>query len=183
MSAICKENSKDVGIITPNDTFLSYTSTDETFLQEFDGGDKLEAMLFGNKIIYLTIQSALFVLNENKWDKSSLDDFREDFKKVNKLKDKNYINILEENEIIKTCINIQYFNLESETINVQKSYSFIVFRRGREIGQIDDEIIYNSDEEQGYCENFSLTSNAFLPKKVSISEILRENIAQQENEY
>ena len=34
----------------------------------------------------------------------------------------------------------------------------------------------DSDEDASYYERFSLTSNAFLPRKISISNIINENL-------
>ena len=73
-----------MGFLTPNNTFINYDSNDE-YKQEYDGGDKLETILFGNKILFLTIQSALFVLDEKNWNGTSIDGFRKKFIENNQL--------------------------------------------------------------------------------------------------
>ena len=85
ISVICKANNPNLGFLTKNDTFINYDSDDENYKQEYDGGDKLETILFGNKILFLTIQSALFVLDEKNWNGTSIDGFRKKFIENNQL--------------------------------------------------------------------------------------------------
>ena len=85
ISVICKANNPNLGFLTPNNTFINYDSDDENYKQEYDGGDKLETILFGNKILFLTIQTALFVLDEKNWNGTSIDSFRKKFIENNQL--------------------------------------------------------------------------------------------------
>ena len=76
--------------------------------------------------------------------------------------------------MIKAIIN--YTNLKDiEIISVNQINSFIVFRKAISFGTIDDNIIYDSGEDEEECfSKFSITSNAFLPREVSITKIIEE---------
>ena len=175
MILICRANSKDVCLLTPDKTFLNYYSNNNNYILIYDGGDRLESVLFGNKIIYLTIRSSLFILNEINWDKDSIDLFRDEFIKLNKLEDINIFDISKENPIIKQLIDNKDFKIDSNIINVKKKNSFVVFRRSYHIGEIDENILYDSDEEEGFFAKFSLTSNAFIPMKSLVPDIIMKN--------
>ena len=76
MLTICYANERDTGLLTPENTFSHYIGNKAYYLSKYDGGDRLESIMFGNKIIYLTIQSALYILNENNWNNISIDEFK-----------------------------------------------------------------------------------------------------------
>ena len=62
-----------------------------------------------------------------------------------------------------------------------KNNTYILFRKSKEIKDIEDDIS-NIDEDEEFTERFSITSNAFLPKKLSISEIMKKIVKKLENE-
>ena len=239
MLIICNANLKEIGLLTPNNTFLNYSSNKSYYLDKYDGGDRLESVLFGNKIIYLTIESSLFILNEDNWNNIAIDNFRDKFidknklqeiKKKKKLKKKKKkiqkskkkgakkeeekekeeeeeekekeekklkeketdklkeeekekeINFSEESKIVKLIKKYIDIGQATEKIIVERKNSFIVFKKASNIKGFEDDMIYTSDEEQECYGTFSLTSNAFLPKKVSISKIIKEfGILSKEN--
>ena len=174
---LCRGNSKNFGLLTSNDTFLEYTSTDEFYQQGYDRGDKLECLLFGNKVPYLTIKSSLFILNKINWDLDSFELFRKYFQDYNTLLQESKVNLeneLEIIDIIKAYIERFYIKKEKTAINLKKSNSYILFRK--ELDMEIEDISSDSDEDASYCERLSLTSNAFLPRKISISNIINENL-------
>ena len=174
---LCRGNSKNFGLLTSNDTFLEYTSTDEFYQQGYDRGDKLECLLFGNKVPYLTIKSSLFILNKINWDLDSFELFRKYFQDYNTLLQESKVNLeneLEIIDIIKAYIERFYIKKEKTAINLKKSNSYILFRK--ELDMEIEDISSDSDEDASYYERFSLTSNAFLPRKISISNIINENL-------
>ena len=172
-----KANDKDIELYTPDHTFIDYTSEDENYKNSYDGGDKLESVLFGNKIIFLTIKSALYILDENNWNNICIFTFKENFKKNNDLKkDKENIYLSKQTSFVNEIINNVIFNVDQNIINVHKSNSFIIFRKNEEIKDIS----YKAEEDEYYSEKFSITSNAFLPKKISIPGIIKKYKSDQE---
>ena len=175
MLTICNANEKDIAIFTLENPFLNYTSNKAYYLDRYDGGDRLESILFGNKIIYLTIQSSLYILNENNWNNNNIDTFRKKFLEKNMLQDKeNEVDFSNESKILSLIRENININKITKKIIVERKNSFIVFKKGFTIKENDDEIILSSDEEEEYYEKFSLTSNAFHQKKMSISKLFEE---------
>ena len=181
MLTICYANKRDTGLLTTENTFSHYIGNKAYCLSKYDGGDRLESIMFGNKIIYLTIQSALYILNENNWNNISIDEFKNKFIELNTLqKNKKEVDLSQESKLIKLIKNNININKTTDKIIIQKKNSFIVFKKGFYIQDIDGEIFYSSnddeeeEEEEEYYEAFSFTSNAFLPKKVSIASLIKE---------
>ena len=149
-----KANSKNIELKIQNNVF-----------------DELEDVMFGNKFEYLTIKAAIFIISEKNWNLNNIEDFREQFMNKNEIKDDDInIDLFQKNNLIKTIININKINFEDkETMSVNAFFSFIIFRN------IDDNSLYDSgDEEEEDFRNFSITSNAFLPRKISISKIIKD---------
>ena len=181
MLTICYANERDTGLLTPENTFSHYIGNKAYYLSKYDGGDRLESIMFGNKIIYLTIQSALYILNENNWNNISIDEFKNKFIELNTLqKNKKEVDLSQESKLVKFIKNHININKTTDKIIIQKKNSFIVFKKGFDIQDIDGEMFYSSnddeeeEEEEEYYEAFSFTSNAFLPKKVSIANLIKE---------
>lgn len=106
-------------------------------------------------------------------------------KETDKLKEEEKekeINFSEESKIVKLIKKYIDIGQATEKIIVERKNSFIVFKKASNIKGFEDDMIYTSDEEQECYGTFSLTSNAFLPKKVSISKIIKEfGILSKEN--
>ena len=184
MSVICKSNDPNLGFLTPNNTFINYDSDDENYNQEYDGGDKLETFLFGNKIILLTIQSALFILDEKNWTGTSIEDFRATFIKYNKLEEKE-VDFSKQSKIIELIMDSIDIIKPQNKIQIERSNTYILFRKSKEIKEIGEENIEdinNGDQDEEFTERFSITSNIFLPKKLPISEIMNKIKKNLENE-
>ena len=171
-TVLCRANSKDVELKTPNNIFVEETSDDENYNNIYDCGDKLEAVLFGNKIAYLTIQASLFIISEKNWSYENIEDFRNQFINKNEIKGED-INLSQENNLIKAIINNINLN-DEEKISVNQINSFIVFRENIYVETINDNILYDSGDDEEAFSKFSITSNAFLPRKVSISKIIKD---------
>jgi len=174
MSTLIRANLEKGCLLTPNQTFLNYSSNDKRYTNEYDGGDEdeLQSILFGNKIVHITIQSALFILDEQNWNNILLDNFRHNFLEKNELTDKTeIIDLSKESKLIKAVISNFNFNTK---ISINKYNSFILFRRDIEFENIDYNFIYEAEEEEEeYFNNFSITSNAFI-SKISISQIINQ---------
>ena len=70
-------------------------------------------------------------------------------------------------------------------IQIERSNTYILFRKSKEIKEIGEENIEdinNGDQDEEFTERFSITSNIFLPKKLSISEIMNKIKKNLENE-
>ena len=124
---------------------------------------------------------SLYILNENNWNNISIDEFKNKFIELNTLqKNKKEVDLSQESKLIKLIKNNININKTTDKIIIQKKNSFIVFKKGFYIQDIDGEIFYSSnddeeeEEEEEYYEAFSFTSNAFLPKKVSIASLIKE---------
>ena len=147
MNTLCKANLNTINLLTPDNTFIDYTSNDSGYKRYQDGGDSLELLLFGNKILYITIQSSLFIIDENNWNNINIEDFKEKFILKNKLEANYELNILSQcnNQLIKNILqNIKCDN--SESIIVSKRDSFIAFRKG--YIHIDDEDLFYDDDSE-----------------------------------
>jgi hypothetical protein len=61
-----------LGLETPQDTFIDYGPTEEfeEIYSCIDGGDKGEAIIFGNKIKFIFIIGALFILNNENYEEN-----------------------------------------------------------------------------------------------------------------
>ena len=88
-----------------------FLQTKKTFITgNYDGGDKVESILFGNKIKYIYTKGALFILNNNNY-KKNLKNFKEKFMVMNKNKGGDTLNLNAEssnNELIGEII-VQFF--------------------------------------------------------------------------
>ena len=90
LSVIIHSNNSNISTATPPNTFINYEYEDLIDLQsEYDGGDKGETFLFGNKIKYLFTKAVIFIL-ENKNYQNNLDDFRLHFQKENQKAEKKF---------------------------------------------------------------------------------------------
>ena len=171
LTILLKANDKDIELYTPDQTFIDYTSSDDSHKNLYDGGDKLESVLFDNKIIFLTLKSALYILDENNWNNLYFFTFKKNFKKNNELKkDKENIDLSKQTIFVDAIINNVNFNVNKNTIYVHENNSFIIFRKNEEIKDIS----HKAEKNEYYFEKLSVTSNAYLPKKISINEIIKK---------
>ena len=85
---------------TPKKTFENYTSSEkyDYLFEIYDGGDKGEAILFGNKVKFIYTGVALFLLNNNSYV-NDLDSFREEFLVKNQIKKGDSLDFKKESEI------------------------------------------------------------------------------------
>ena len=159
LSTLLRSNSKKVNLITPSKIFKNYTSTDESFLSKYDGGDKVESLLFGNKIKYLTIQASLFILDNNSWNNLTLEEFRTKFIELNKIAT---FNLDLEKEKMRNnnqlFINlIKHANLQSiKIISFTKKNSFCSFKLNSGSNEEDN------DNSIAIFDGYSLTRNEFI---------------------
>ena len=126
--AIIHSNDKEVPIATPEKTFIGFKPMKKyTYLTEnYDGGDKGESILFGNKIKYIYTKGALFILNNNNY-KKDLKNFKEKFMVMNNYKGGDTLNLNAEssnNELIGEII-VQFFGegeIPIKTIKLEKNH-------------------------------------------------------------
>ena len=120
-------------------------------------------------------------LDERNWAGSSIDDFREKFIEYNKLVNQE-VDFSNQSKIIELIMdNIDIIKPQNK-IQIERNNTYILFRKSKEIKEIDKDKINNIDEDEEFTERFSFTSNAFLPKKFSISEIMNKITKKLENE-
>ena len=79
-SVIIHANKKEIGLLTPPNTFTEYFPKDIyiDIYSNYDRWDKGDSILFGNKIKDIFIKGALFILDNENW-KLNLEDFRSKF--------------------------------------------------------------------------------------------------------
>ena len=115
----------------------------------FDGGERGESILFGNKIRNIFIKGALYILDNNNFD-NNLDDFREKFVEINNPKnctDKNF-NLEEESKKYKIISLMKNENKNIENlIKITPSNSNFSFRasiseEGNEDQIFEDGVLY-----------------------------------------
>ena len=163
-SAIIHANKKTIGLLTPPNSFIDYYPKVpyKGIFSEYDAGDRGETILFGNKIKYIFIKGALFILNKESW-KLDLDNFKSKFIFSNNSKNsKNeFFNVEEEcskDEIIDNLKN-NNSGLKEESFKIKKSLTFS-FRLNSE---------YNDDNESfkdGVLYLNRVTHKSIISKKI-----------------
>ena len=105
------------GISTPHDSYIE--EEDNIKANKYiEGGDKLELLLYGQKVTTLTIGGNHFLFNLKNWD-LSLKEFRQGFKKSNEQKDINVLKkelcYIRKNTLVKKLFkNINYNDVTNE---------------------------------------------------------------------
>ena len=135
-------------LLTPKNTFIGYDPMDEfeNLFFSYDGREKGESILFGNKIKYLFIEGALYTLDNTKFEQS-MEHFRDNFIIANE--PNNYKNIQfnvkterNKNEIVNLiaeyCENIE------EIIQFNASNSIFSFRVLNSFDDDSEEQIYEN---------------------------------------
>ena len=131
-SCIVHGNDILLGLETPQDTFIDYGPTKEfeEIYSCLDGGDKGEAIIFGNKIKFIFIIGALFILNNDNYEEN-IDEFRKKFIKANEPNNfkETIFNAIEEskNSEIINCIKKSLQDVDDE-IKITISNSLFSFR-------------------------------------------------------
>lgn len=170
LSVIIHSNNSNISTETPPNTFINYEYEDLIDLQsEYDGGDKGETILFGNKIKYLFTKAVIFIL-ENKNYQINLDDFRLHFLKENQKAEKEILdlNVLQNtSEIIKILYKN---NKDVETIITLDMKSLSSFRTVNFMDDEDGGIEDNDDDEEkdskkGMFSYFRAKSHVFPPQQ------------------
>jgi hypothetical protein len=106
---IIHSNNENISISTPTNTFTDYIP-DELYndlYSKYDGGDRAESIIFGNKIKYIFTSGAVFILDNNNYE-NNLDSFRKKFIDCNDMKGNESIDLKKEskdNELIKQFMN------------------------------------------------------------------------------
>ena len=110
---IIHSNDNDISISTPLKTFKNYELKSKFvgLSSKYDGGDKSESILFGNKIKYIYTNGALFIINNNNFQ-NNLEKFKKAFTQINKFKKGDIFNLMDEskNNLIVNELVKQYFN-------------------------------------------------------------------------
>ena len=172
MSVMCRTNEYVYKMLISDNNFINYPSKYDCYFSDDDGGNKLESVLFDNKILYLSFQSSIYILDEHSWSNKSIEKFREEIMKCNELKEiKTDLSKIKSIELIKLIIENFKLNLDDIEINISKSNNYILFREGS-MKLVEDELIIDEEDFDSYG-RLSLNSNYFLPKKESISKIIK----------
>lgn len=175
LSTIIHSNNSNISTATPPNTFINYDYEDLFDLHsEYDGGDKGETLLFGNKIKYLFTKSVIFIL-DNKNYQNNLDGFRLQFLKENQKNEKETLDLnivkntskiikilYENNKDVETIITLDMKSLSSfRTVN---------FMDDEDVGidDVDDDDDDDDDKENykiGVLSYFSSKSHVFPPQQ------------------
>ena len=147
-STLIHAHENETELLTPKNTFIGYDPMDEfeNLFFSYDGGEKGESILFGNKIKYLFIEGALYTLDNTKFEQS-MEHFRDNFIIANE--PNNYKNIQfnvkterNKNEIVNLiaeyCENIE------EIIQFNASNSIFSFRVMNSFDDDNEEQIYEN---------------------------------------
>ena len=145
-SCLIHGNEESCGLITPEDSLIDYCAIEgkEEKFSTYDAGDKGESILFGDKIKYIFIKGALFILNNENY-KKNIEEFREEFIEFNN-PDKNIngeFNVQEEiknNNII--SIIKEKCGVMEDLIKITKSNSYHRFRTIKPENDDEDEQIF-----------------------------------------
>lgn len=146
MSSICHANDVKVKLKTPPNTLNDFGPMEiysDIYDNSLDAGDKGEALIFGNKIKGIFIRGALFILNNNNWNKNNnVEDFQNEFIGANKYFENDQISIKElesENILIKELLTDIHLN--EDCIKLNKTNSSYVFR------QMNENYYYEGEDE------------------------------------
>ena len=116
---INSNNKIKAGTATPNESFIN--EEDNIKSEKYsDGGDKFEALLFGQKLNHLTLGGNHFLFNINNWS-LPLSQFQNGFKKNNIKKRlsslQNELDNIKKNSLVKALFkDIDYNNMENKKI-------------------------------------------------------------------
>ena len=116
---INSNNKIKAGTATPNESFIN--EEDNIKSEKYsDGGDKFEALLFGQKLNHLTLGGNHFLFNINNWS-LPLSQFQNGFKKNNIKKSlsslQNELDNIKKNSLVKALFkDIDYNNMENKKI-------------------------------------------------------------------
>ena len=121
-SVIIHANKNETELATPENTFIEYCPMDLyiDLYSNYDGGERGESLLLGNKIKYIYLKGAIFLLNKISWE-MGLNEFKKNFIKENDPKIHDSLNIIEEskeNEFIK------YYKDNDEKFKKETSFTF-----------------------------------------------------------
>ena len=147
-SSIIHGNEKSIQFQTHYNTFLEYEPTEdyEKIYSDYDGGERGESLLFGNKIKFLFIKGALYILNSSNWD-ADLDTFRSNFIKLNNpseyVKEILDINKESENNKIVNQLLKKSEDYKGEKIVITISNSYFRFRRSNNEEEDEDEQVFS----------------------------------------
>ena len=131
-SCLIHGNEVSCGLITPEDSLIDYCAIEgkeEKFLT-YDAGDKGESLLFGDKIKYIFIKGALFILNNENY-KKNIEEFRKEFTEFNNPDKyiKGEFNVQEEIKNNNIILNIkEKCGVMEDLIKITKSNSYHSFR-------------------------------------------------------
>ena len=145
---IVHSNNETISISTPTNTFTEYIPNEiyeDLYNKQYDGGDRAESVLFGNKIKYISPKGALFLLNNDNYE-NDLETFRKEFIEINFSYNNNELLDLQEeskkNEFIKQ-IMIEDESIENKIIIVKKCISSF-----REMNALEEEEDEDDDDNE-----------------------------------
>jgi len=138
-SVLIQANKKEIGLSTPDNSFIEYYPKDsyKDIYSYYDDGGKGESLLLGNKIKYIYIKGAIFLLYKKSWE-INLNAFKERFIKENEAKDHDSLDIIKEsktNEFIKYYKeknDKDIFKKESVIFTISRQNSLFCFRGNEE---------------------------------------------------
>ena len=148
-SIICHANDiENKFLITPS-SFKNYFPIEEylEIYDSYDAGDRIETLIFGDKIKTLFIQGALFILDKNNWNSfNQIEDFQKNFFENNKFNEKNLllniVELKEKDNLIKELLDS--YN-QTSLIKLNKRNSSFVFR------STDDNIKNKKEKDCNIC--------------------------------
>ena len=150
-SIIFHANSKDISTNTPQNSFINYIPKEEykeTFYYSYDGGDRVESVLYGNKLTNIHFFGALYLLSKENWEEFDIHKFSQKFREKNVLKEGTTYNINEEdNSFIKLIIEEiknKYEDNDIKEFKLTKKNSSVNLRIGDFTGE-------ECDDEEEYC--------------------------------
>ena len=148
---ILHSNSENISIETPDNTFINYYPKNEfeSIFKKYDGGDRGESLLFGNKINCIYFQAALFLLKKDNWENDDLDKFRELFLKENIFKNSIYSFQQENNILIKMII---------KSMNRSNSYTIKLSEKNSKVNFKIQDFNDSDTEEDDQCVLFNRIS-------------------------
>ena len=146
LSILINANKKEIELSAPDNNFIEDCPKDsyKEIYSNFDDGEKGESLLLGNKIKYIYIKGAIFLLNKKTWE-MNLNEFKTSFIKENEAKDNDTLDIIQTsktNEFIKYYKENNgkdIFKKENIVFRINRQNSLFCFREIKE--EFDNDIL------------------------------------------
>ena len=176
---IIHSNNISIPIKTPPEPLINYSALEDYIgiFSRYDGGDKGESILLGNKSKYICPKASIFILDNNNY-KKQLDLFRIEYLETNKIIKGEFLDLSKEEEKIK-LIGFLYkemkvegiIRLTKKTVSNFRTMDYIEEKEDNNDEEEEEEEYNDSEDEDEYsnqwisCFNISIHIFPYFEKK------------------